>query len=217
MERATGISKTDASTVSALVLYTTITQNATSQLARSRYSPPVKSPGVKYVSGVLFFTRCLPKAAAKQPLEENKAEDVERGSLACSCFFDCSRNIVIAAAAFPRCSSPFELRLLSRWNWTTAKCRRCRITVSTEHITGRCFAGHAASPRDFLSNFWCSDGHASLSNILELSSAFSAPWNTVIFLSRDSLRFWGNFSIILTVGQSVGEIEIRRRFAEIKE
>ena len=46
--------------ISVLVLYMTITQNATSPLARSRYSPSVKSLGVKYVSGVLFFTRCTP-------------------------------------------------------------------------------------------------------------------------------------------------------------
>lgn len=83
MERATGISKTNASTISLLVLYTTITQNATSALARSRYSPSVKSPGVKYVSGVLFFTRCMLPAegggATKEPREQDKAEDVQRG------------------------------------------------------------------------------------------------------------------------------------------
>lgn len=85
MERATAISKTNASSISLLVLYTTITQNATSPLARSRYSPSVKSPGVKYVSGVLFFTRCMlpPEGsgggATKETREEDKAEDVQRG------------------------------------------------------------------------------------------------------------------------------------------
>lgn len=161
--------------ISLLVLYTTITQNATSPLARSRYSPSVKSPGVKYVSGVLFFTRCMlpPEGsggATKETREEDKAEDVQRGRglLACSCFFDCSRNIVIAAAAFPRYSSTFELRLLSRSNWMTAKCRCCHITVSTEDITEGCFVGHAASLRDFLRNFCCFDGHTST----RISSSF---------------------------------------------
>lgn len=180
MERATGISKTNASTISVLVLYMTITQNATSPLARSRYSPSVKSPGVKYVSGVLFFTRCMlpPEGsggggggATKEPHEENKAEDVQRGAYSRARVSSTVREtslLLLPLFHATRLRSPFELRLLSRSNWMTAKCRRCHITVSIEHITEGCFVGHAASLQDFLPNFWRFDGHTST----RISSSF---------------------------------------------
>lgn len=83
-----------------------------------------------------------------------------------------------------RLRSPFELRLLSRSNRMTAKCRCCHITVSTEDITEGCLVGHAVSLWHFLRNFCCFDGHTSTrisSSFHRVSRLLDA--NAVIFVS----------------------------------
>lgn len=194
MERATGISRTNASTISLLVLYTTITQNATSPLARSRYSPSVKSPGVKYVSGVLFFTRCMlpPEGGGETTTRRRRSRRRSEGGGASYSRARVSSTVGETSLSLlplfhaTRLRSTFELRLLSRSNWMTAKCRCCHITVSTERIIEGCFVGHAASLWDFLPNFCCFDDHTStriFSSFHRFPGSLTPTRNTVIFVS----------------------------------
>lgn len=159
--------------VSVRVLYMTITQNrdiTARSPARVQYSRSVRSPGVKYVSGVLFLTRLVPPkgsetgAAAEQKKERMKTKEgaleyVEGWSG--SSFFGCSRYVVIAAPPLFRSLLPVpcfpgeltiiivvdrdarEMRLLSHYRFDRGHHRGC----FTGHATSLLL--RAALPSDF--------------------------------------------------------------------
>lgn len=82
-----GIPKADAYTHFRVVLHITITQKRDVVVRRVRFAPSVKSSNVKYVSGVLFFTRSvflegnrrIEKWKKIRQGENRKHEEFERG------------------------------------------------------------------------------------------------------------------------------------------
>lgn len=132
------------------------------------------------VSYSLLVACCPQKAAAaqrKKNAKKTKQKTFRGGLFACSCFFNCWRNIVIVAAAFPRYSSTFSVRvtiiiavelddrempLLSHYRFD-GRYHRGMLRWS------RCFSMRFSS--EFLLLRW---PHVH-SNILEFPSVFSAP------------------------------------------
>jgi hypothetical protein len=133
-----------------VLLHITITQKRDVVVRRVRFAPFVKSSGVKYVSGVLFFTRSvslegnrrIEKWKKIRQGENRKHEGFERGwsfhnSSESSSLLQCFPPCRCLHSPFPR----FRTNLLLLWSreWVVAKYAVCHISGPKKDIISDTF------------------------------------------------------------------------------